>query len=166
MLGAPAFIWTVVPCHSRVLSCSKAALCPPCSQGCCSTAPPERCFASPTFGHPWATLYRPRCLADTVGLFPRRTIRVLGYFTRQRVPLRIVVDAQKRGSGVLLGMGEPSQLSSPCLQMPCYFLCSVLWEFVNNSGDRGVYQLRWEQKKTEEGFGQTKTKWDNISVPL
>jgi len=45
-------------------------------------------------------------------------------------------------------------------------LCSVLWEFVNSNGDDVVYQLQREQKKAQEGFGHTKTKCDNFSVPL
>lgn len=146
-------------------------LCPPYScgsHGCRRAAHVKGILQdpSPTSGHPWATLHRPGCLADAVGLFLRRAIRVLAYFTSRCVPLCVVVNTQKKVAG--RSWGWVSHLNYCHLVCKCYVIlsCSVLWEFVNNGGNDGVYRLQWEQKRAQEGIGHTKTKWAKFAVPL
>lgn len=168
VLWARTFIWTAIPCHSRVCSyCSKTDLCPPYScgsRGCCRAAHVKGILQdpSPTSGHPWAPLHRPGCLADAVGLFLRRVIRVLAYFTSRCVPLCVVVNTQKEVAGC--SWGWVSHLNYCHLVCKCHVIlsCSVLWEFVNNGGNDGAYRLQWAQ----EGIGHTKTKWAKFAVPL
>lgn len=121
---------------------------------------------SPTSGHPWATPHRPRCLADAVGLFPRRAMGVLAYFTSQYIPPCVVVNTEKEVAGCSWGWVSHLNYCHPVCKCHVILLCSVFWEFVNNDGNDRAYRLQWEQKKAQQGFSHTKTKWDNFSVPL
>lgn len=101
-------------------------------------------------------------LADTVGLFPRTALCVLAHFTRQCVPLCVVVDTEKEAAGCCWGWVSHLDFCQLVSKFHIILLCSVLWDFVNEDGDDGAYQLHWEQKKAQEGFGHTQTKWDHF----
>lgn len=156
VLWACAAFWTAIPCHSPLFSYfSKTDLCPPYA---CVQPPKSNTFHRtrlPCLG----TRGPPRagCWADTVGLFPRE--RCCFGLLHKCSSLCQLVHCR-----VLLEMGEPSRLLSPCLQNAVLFFYALwfesLWVMM------GHVSCSENRKKHGKLRGHTKTKWDNISVPL